>query len=217
MTSLSCRPRWSDRSHGAALARTPWHARSSLFSCLALLSCRSRVTLWARGSIESLLSRRSLFASCTVRTRLTWRARVSGCARLAWEARQAPFSRDSPISFQAHSGEPRWTWLAWRTLWPKMPWGSWSSLGSHGTGLTLCPWPATAARRTGFSTVTLRPREARMTCFPLEAWRSHESGRASRTWVPPQARLAVLPVQSVQPSRALNPGRAGWPRGPRQA
>lgn len=45
VASLSCRTRWSDRSHGAALARPPRHARSSLFSSLALLSCRSWVTL----------------------------------------------------------------------------------------------------------------------------------------------------------------------------
>lgn len=142
---------------------------------------------------------------------------MSGCARLAWEACQAPFSRGSPISFQAHGGEPRWTWLAGRSLWPKMPWGSWSSLGSHGTGLTLCTRPATAARRTRFSTVTLRPREAGMPCLPLETWRSHESRRASGAWVPPQARFAVFPIQSIQPSRALNPRRAWWPRGTRQA
>lgn len=142
---------------------------------------------------------------------------MSRCARLAWEACQTPFSRGSPISFQAHSGDPRWTRLAWRALWPKMTWGSWSSLGSHGTRLTLCTWPATAARGTWFSAVTLRPREAGMPCFPLETRGSHESRRASGTWVPPQARLAILPVQSVQPSRALNPGRAWWPRGTRQA
>lgn len=142
---------------------------------------------------------------------------MSGRARLAWEASQAPFSRGSPISFQAHGGEPRWPWLAWRPLWPKMPWRSWSSLRSHGTGLTLCTWPATAARRTWFSTVTLRSREARMPCFPFETWRSHESRRASGTWVSPQARFAVFPIQSIQPSRALNPRRAWWSRGTRQA
>lgn len=119
---------------------------------------------------------------------------MSGGARLAGEACQAPFSRGSPVSFQAHSGDPRWAWLAWRPLWPKMTWGSWSSLGSHGTRFPLRTWPATASGGTWLSAVTLRPREARMSCFPLETRGSHESRRASRTWVPPQAGLAILPV-----------------------
>lgn len=55
-----------------------------------------------------------------------------------------------------------------------------------------------------------------MAGFSLEARGSHESGRASRTRVPPQARFAVLPIQTIQTSRALNPGRSWWSRGTRQ-
>lgn len=95
--------------------------------------------------------------------------------------------------------------------------GAGSSLGSHGTRLALHSRPATAARGTWLSTVTLRSWEARMSWFSLEAWGSHESGGASRTGVPPQARLAILPIQTVQTGGALNPGRSWWSRGTRQA
>lgn len=56
-----------------------------------------------------------------------------------------------------------------------------------------------------------------MSCFPLEARWSHESRGASRTRVPPQARLAVLPIQTIQTGGALNPRRSRWPRGTRHA
>jgi len=53
--------------------------------------------------------------------------------------------------------------------------------------------------------------------FPLEARGSHESRGASGTRVPPQARLAVLPIQTIQTSRALNPRRSWWSSGTRHA
>lgn len=57
VASLSCRTRWSNRSHGATLARPPRHPRSSLFSCLALLSCRSWVTLQGQVTVLPTLSK----------------------------------------------------------------------------------------------------------------------------------------------------------------
>lgn len=56
-----------------------------------------------------------------------------------------------------------------------------------------------------------------MSRFSLEARGSHESRRASGARVPPQARLAVLPIQTIQASRALDPRRSWWPRGTRHA
>lgn len=56
-----------------------------------------------------------------------------------------------------------------------------------------------------------------MSRLPLETWGSHESGWASGTRVSPQAGLAVLPIQTIQAGRALNPGRSWWPRGTRHA
>lgn len=94
--------------------------------------------------------------------------------------------------------------------------GAGSSLGSHGTRLTLCSGPATAARGAWLSTVTLWSWEARMAGFSLEARGSHKSRRASRTGVPPHARFAVLPIQTIQTGGALNPGRSWWSRGTRQ-
>lgn len=94
--------------------------------------------------------------------------------------------------------------------------GAGSSLGSHGTRLTLCSGPATAALGAWLSTVALLSWEARMAGFSLEARGSHESGRASRTRVPPQARFAILPIQTIQTGGALNPGRSWWSRGTRQ-
>lgn len=69
-----------------------------------------------------------------------------------------------------------------------------SSLGSHGTGLTLRAGPTTATRGAWLATVTLRSWEARVSGFPFETRGSHESRGASGTRVPPQAGLAVLPV-----------------------
>lgn len=52
-----------------------------------------------------------------------------------------------------------------------------------------------------------------MSRFALETRRPHESRRASGTRLSPEAGLAVLPVQTVQAGRALNPRRPRRPRG----
>lgn len=56
-----------------------------------------------------------------------------------------------------------------------------------------------------------------MSGLPLEARGSHESGGPSGAGVPPQARLAVLSIQTIQAGGALDPGRSWWPRGTRHA
>lgn len=90
-------------------------------------------------------------------------------------------------------------------------------MGSHGTRLTLRAGPAAAARRTWIAAVTLGSWEAGMSCLPLEARGSHESGGSSGAGVSPQARLSILSIQTVQAGRALDPGRSWWPRGTRHA
>lgn len=119
---------------------------------------------------------------------------MSRWARLTREAHQAPFSSGSPVSFQAHCRDPSWTWLAWRPWRTNVAGGAGSSLGSHGTRLTLRARPAAATRGTWLATVTLRSWEARVSSFPLETRGSHESRGASGTRVPPQAGFAILPV-----------------------